>query len=228
MLKLYKSNYFIKEIYMSLTFTKKDDIYKEIKQNLDRIVILREFFHFDIKAIAKAFMIFKGIKDDDFDRVYNYMTVIEKKAKKENYRYDIEITEEFLFAGKNAYFQYKEELRRIAINHFKLNNPFTEEMFRDKSLKAQWTQKLGIISKRRGLIELDTNPYLVKEIKAFGNDEFLTKLERMEVIKDKMIKAISTYFLTAQERKEIEIKELKTKLNDELKGDETKAKRLKI
>lgn len=213
---------------MSLTFNKKDEIYKEIKQNLDRIVILRQFFHFDNKAIAKAFMIFKGIKDDEFNRVYNYMTVIEKKNKKANYNYNIEITDNFLFIGKNAYFQYKEELRRIAINHFKLNNKFTEEMLRDKTLKAQWTQKLGIISKKRGLIELDTNPYLVKEVKQFNNDEFLTKLEKMEVIKDKLIKAISTYFLTAQERKEIEINELKNKLNDELKGDETKTKRVKI
>lgn len=218
---------------MSLTFTKKDDIYKEIKQNLDRIVILREFFKFDIKAISKAFMIFRNIEDDKFNKVYNYMTVIEKKAQKENYKYDIAIndiaiTEEFLFMGKNLYFSYKEELRRVAINHFKTNNPFTAEMLRDKSLKAQWTQKLGIISKRRGLIELETNPYLIKEIKQFNNEEYLTKLERMETIKDKMIKVISIYFLTQQERKELEISELKNKLNDELKGDEVTTKRLKI
>lgn len=210
-----------------MTIQKKDDIYKEIKQNLDRIIVLKNLFRFDGKAICKAFMLFKKIEEKEFERVYKYFKKIEKATLKQSYAFDNSHLEEFLFIGKNLYFSYKQELLHIAINHWKFKNELTEEMFRDKTEYAKYKQKLGIISKRRGLIELDTNPYLVKEIIELNDENYLKQLQKMETVKEKMIKSISNSFLTDDERKELQINELKSQLEGELNTVKTE-KRLKI
>lgn len=205
---------------------KNDNLYRDIQKNISRIVCLQNMFRFDKYAILNAFLIHKNYNLSNMKKAHIYYTVLKKDKTTFEYE-NCDAFENYLLDGKNMYFSYKEELRHIAINHFKYKNELTTEILQDKSEFSRYNQKLGMISTKRALIELNTNSYLVKEIKDFNNKDYLDKLYRLEVIKDKMILNISKYFTTEQERNELKINQLKNNLEKELVSVKIE-KRLKI